>query len=196
MKAKLVTACVVGLVTLTGMASHAQAPAPASRPSGAVAAAQGSQLTLSNVIDQVERTTGAKVIRAAYSERGGEGGFDVLAVQDGRVQYLRLTGAAGAFSTLNTLDAQSRPRWMSEGDARDAIDVASRAKIPLGQAVLNAEQDQDLPAVAAGVARAPASPSSVRAYSVVLGYPNGNTRHVAVNVETGRVIGNPDVLKG
>jgi hypothetical protein len=196
MKVKLVTACVVSLVTLSGMASHAQTVAPGSRPRVDVAAAQGSQLSLSNVIDQVERTTGAKVIRAAYSERGGESGFDVLAVQDGRAQYLRLTGAGGAFSTLNTLDAQSRPRWMSEDNARDAIEVASGAKIPLGQAVLNAEQDQDLPAVAAGVARVPASPSSVRAYSVVLSYPNGNTRHVAVNVQTGRVIGNPDVLKG
>jgi hypothetical protein len=178
-------------MTLTATMSYAQTTAQASSQGGDAAAVRNAQSTLPQAIDRVEAKTGAKVIEARSSQGGA--GVDVLAVDGDQLQYLRLSGADGAVSPI---DAQSRPTWMADRDSRGQIDIVRKAKVPLAQAVLTAEQALGLPAVAAGVAPRSASASAIRAYNVVVGYPDGRTRRVAVDTASGRVIRDPAVLEG
>ncbi len=141
------------------------------------------------MIGRVEHMTGGKVIDARFDRRNGRPGFDVLAVKGGQLQFLRLARVDGA---LQVIGDEDRPTWMLNWSKRYDVNLARSAPVPLNQAILTAERSAGGAAVAAGLA--PSSAAALPAYNVLIGYPDGHTRRVAVDDNSGRVISNPGAV--
>lgn len=193
MRIILASACTIALAALAGAAGASPPLTQPSGPIGDIADFAGGRQTLPHVIEHVEHATGDRVIDARYSGRNGQDGFDVVAAKGGQLQYLRLATPDGALQVIRAAD---RPTWMLSPVHRDDLAFARAARVPLEQAVITAERASGAPAVAAGLAPATASLSSMRAYNVLVDYPGGRTRRIAVDDDSGMVISDPGVLGG
>lgn len=193
MRIVLASTCAMVVTALAGTAGAAQPLTQPSSPTSDIAGFTGGERTLPRIIEHVQHATGARVIDARYSRRGGQDGFDVLATKGGQLQYLRLARPDGP---LQVIRAEDRPAWMLSPGRRHDLAVARAARVPLDQAVIAAERASGAPAVAAGLAPLSASLSSIHAYNVLVDYPGGHTRRIAVDDDSGMVISDPGVLGG
>lgn len=188
MKRLIGSACVAGALALAAGAS-AQPLSQPGHPIGDISGFRGGPQTLPGVVGRVEHMTGGKVIEARFSRRDGLPGFDVVAVKGGQLQYLRLGREDGALQVIRDTE---RPTWMLDWSRRFDVSVAKSAVVPLDDAILTAERQAGGSAVAAGLARD--QEAALHAYNVLIDYPDGHTRRVAVDDNSGMVISNPGAI--
>jgi len=154
---------------------------PGKYPSADLTAFHGNQMTLINAIAAVEHSTGGKVVEIRFLEFNGKPGFHTVVVKNGQVEFARLELPAKQVTQL-----ADRPEWMLKYQQRAELRQQATATVSLEQAIHTAERAQGAPAVAAGIARMPAT-SEVHAYNIMLDSA-GALRRIAVDSSTGEVI--------
>jgi len=166
--------------------------AQASYPKIDVTGFQASTTSLVNAIGKVQQMTGGRVLEIRYADVNGEAGFHAVVAKGDTVQFMRLEQKSGR---LTPVDQHSTPDWMLSWRNKADVHFAETAVVPLAQAIQTAEQqDNNAPAIAAGIARGASNPTSdVHAYNVLLDMA-GNERRLAVDDNTGQVIADPQAL--
>ena len=93
-----------------------------------------------------------------------------------------------------SIAAASAPDWMLKWNQRADLKWDRRTEAPLAEAIRTAEQADNAPAVAAGIATSASNPDSdVHAYNIILD-TGGATKRVAVDASTGQIISDPSAL--
>jgi uncharacterized membrane protein YkoI len=154
---------------------------PGKYPTADLAAFRGNQMTLTNAIATVEHSTGGKVVEIRFLEYNGKPGFHTVVLKNGQVEFDRLE-----LPSKQVMQLTDRPEWMLKYHQKAELRQEATATVSLEQAIHTAERAQGAPAVAAGIARMPAS-SEVHAYNVMLD-SGGALRRIAVDNSTGEVI--------
>jgi uncharacterized membrane protein YkoI len=147
---------------------------------------------LPRAIARIEADTGGQVLEIRFIDKDGEPGVAAAVLKSGQVSFLRAAMDAGNEIALTDADVPvSLMSWRSRRD----VHLARRAPVSLDQAIRTAEQAQGgRPAVAAGLARSASNTDSdVHAYNILVA-DGGRTHRVAVDSETGQIIGNPSAL--
>lgn len=154
-----------------------------------LASFHGSDDTLTNAIRDVQQSTGGTVVEIRFAPQNGQAGFHTVVANGGRVSFGRLVPPSNQLNALTT-----QPDWMLKWRQRADVNLATKAKVSLSQAIHTAESAAGAPAVAAGIARG-ASNIAVHAYNVLLDQ-GGTTKRMAVDSNTGEVIADPSALSG
>ncbi len=191
MTRKIQALLLAGLLPLAGTAM-AQSVSQVSYPRIDVTGFQPSTTALVTAIGKVQQTTGGRVLEIRYAEVNGEAGFHAVVAKGDSVQFMHLEQKSGR---LTPIDEHTTPDWMLNWRNKADVHFAESAKVPLVQAIENAEQqDNNAPAIAAGIARSASNPTSeVHAYNVLLDM-SGTERRLAVDDKTGQVIADPQAL--
>jgi uncharacterized membrane protein YkoI len=113
--------------------------------------------------------------------------------ESGKISFLHLAREGGE---IVPVDEHAQPVGMMSWRKRDNARLAAQAHVSLSDAIRTAEQHANgAPAVAAGIMRGASSPTTdVHAYNILVLRPDGTTRRVAVDSETGQVIIDPGAL--
>jgi uncharacterized membrane protein YkoI len=161
-------------------------------PIGDISGFSGTQNTLPRIISNAASISGGDVIEARYANKNGVAGYDLVIAKGGQLNFVRLNGSGGQ---LQSIDVNSRPKWMLNWAQKADVKIATNAKVPLATAVRTAEQSVGGAAVAAGIARGAANnETAVHAYNVLILTKGGGTRRVAIDSATGQYIEDPEAL--
>jgi len=195
---KLAIACAITAaptLCAAGVSGHAvSAHAVSQRPytKADLSSWTGSPGTLPSLIQQIESTTGGRVVEIRYTDRDGKPGFRAAVAKNGGVTFLRISSENADSVEPGAASVPDRKlKWKARADVGQAL----RATVPLSEAIRTAEYESyGAPAVAAGIASSASNPSSdVQAYNILI-RRGGATHRVAVDDRTGRVIANPEAL--
>lgn len=180
-------------VVAVGSAVPALAQTVAQRPyaQGDFSSFHGGPNALPNAIRAIESANGGKVVDIRLHPASRAPGFDAVVARGGRAQFVHFADAGGAV----VLTQSSEPDWMLPWRKRLDIHLVNQAPVSLTTAVKTAEAAHgDAPAIAAGIAKSAANPSSsVHAYNVLL-LRDGKVMRVAIDSMTGAIIANPSAL--
>jgi uncharacterized membrane protein YkoI len=158
-------------------------------PQSDLYAFHGNNDSLTGAIDAVQQSTGGKVVEIRFAQQNGKPGYHTVVAQNGQVQFGRIEPPSKNVTELTT-----RPDWMLKWGQKTDVQLATKAKVSLSQAVHTAESQIGAPALAAGMARSASDPNSdVHAYNVLLDN-NGSIERVAVDSATGEMISDPGQL--
>lgn len=183
MKALFAVSLSIAALQLSGvaMAQHVAIAEPGNYPKADLAAFHGDQTTLTDAIAAVEHSTGGKVIEIRFLEYNGKPGFHSVVLKNGQVEFDRIELPSKQVTQLT-----DQPQWMLKYQQKTEVKEAAAAKVSLAQAIHTAETQTGTPAVAAGMARMPAT-SGVQAYNIMLDR-SGSLERIAVDNSTGEVI--------
>jgi uncharacterized membrane protein YkoI len=150
-------------------------------PKAYLTAFHGNQTTLTDAINAIERRTSGKVIEIRFAAPNDKPGFHTVVAQRGEVKFARIELPSKHVSQLT-----ENPDWMLKWQQRTEVRLATKAPVPLSQAIQTAEAAQGAPAIAAGLAT-PAPGSEVVAYNIMLD-DRGSLKRLAVDSSTGQII--------
>ncbi len=152
----------------------------------------GDQNSLVNVIRDLEKATGGRVLEVRFTDKTGSPGFRAAVAKGDRVEFIHMDQRSRSVADIAEADM---PVWMLKWRDRESVHLGENAKVSLAQAINTAEGAQNgAPAVAAGLARSATAPNTrVHAYNVLLDNA-GNIQRVAVDNATGEVIADPGAL--
>ena len=147
---------------------------------------------LAEAVQALEDETGGKVleIRFARDEDDEEASFEAVIAADDELVYMRAYSATGLLEAIETAEL---PPWMAGRKLTAYMKSIAKAEIPLTAAILRAEEDEDAPAIAAGLASPLNATTAVLAYNIELIRGDRPVR-VAIDAQTGRRIANPEAL--
>jgi hypothetical protein len=152
----------------------------------------GDAATLTRVIQQIEATSGGRVVDIHYITRGGAPGFRTVVAKDGGVTFV----TASLDGQTEDMSSAPVPDRMLKWKARSDVGHALQATVPLAAAIRTAEEEGEGPAVAAGIASSASNPTAdVQAYNVLINH-DGYVHRIAVDIRSGQVIQNPRALAG
>jgi uncharacterized membrane protein YkoI len=152
-----------------------------SYPKADLAAFHGNQTTLTHAIDEIQQTSGGKVIEIRFVDHNGKPGFHSVVARQDQVKFARLEPPSKQLIPIS-----STPDWMLKWQQKNEVHFAATAQVPLSQAIRTAENAQGAPAIAAGMARSAAT-SEVHAYNIMLD-DRGSLKRLAVDSSTGEII--------
>lgn len=178
--------------TLFASATMAQqSVAQSSTMKGDISAFHGDQDTLIHAIRTIEKSTGGKVTEIRFSQIDGKPGFHAVVAKGGKVSFVHVQERS---ESVVQIDANNGPPWMMNWRSKAIVHFAETATVSLETAIRTAEQAQNAPAIAAGIARSASNPTSdVKAYNVLVAV-DGDAKRIAVDDSTGEVIADPSAL--
>ena len=147
--------------------------------------------SLVDAIQAFEKFSGGKVLEIRFRNRHGTAGFDAVIAKGDVISNLSL----GVGSDVIAVAEIEVPQWMVDWKLRKYQESIAKAKIPLTDAVLKAEQIDRGPAVDAGLAKPLTADNAVLAYNVEL-IKGGKPDRVVIDAVTGQVIADPEPLLG
>jgi len=173
--------------------AEAQPVAQSQSIAGDISQFHGDKNTLINALQATEKASGGKVIDIRFSYPNGIPTYNAVVVKGSQVQFFKINEP---FRNVAELDANSKPVWMLNRNAKADVHYAQQATVPLTKAIQVAEQaGNGAPAMAAGIARSASNPDSdVQAYTVLLNVA-GTVRSVSLDISTGQMIADPSTLK-
>jgi uncharacterized membrane protein YkoI len=181
------------MIALAGSAL-AQGVAQPGYIKGDIMAFRGNAQSLIDAIGKIEQSTGGRVVEIRFSDAGGIPGFYAAVVKGGHVDFMSLAAESGR---LLPIEQHDMPVWMLTWRGQADVKFAEEAKTPLAQAIVTAERaDDNMPAIAAGIARSASNPTSdVHAYNVLID-AGGNARRISIDSASGEIIADPQALAG
>ena len=186
----------VALAAALGLAAHALAQSVAMPPHPDINTTgfSGDAATLSSAVKAIEAVSAGKVVEIRYNNVAGTPGYDVVLERGSEVGFVRFTKPGEGPVAMTT---KREPQWMLDWQGRRDVDLVSKAKVSLADAIATAEAAvPGAPAVAAGIAKSASNASSsVHAYNVAV-LQDGGLRRVAVDCDSGQVIQDPQALTG
>jgi hypothetical protein len=146
---------------------------------------------LAEAVQTLEDESGGKVLEIRFArDADEEASFEAVLAADDELVYMRAYTVTGL---LEVLEIAELPPWMAGRTLTAYMKSIARAEVPLTAAILQAEQAENAPAIAAGLA-SPLNPTTaVLAYNVELIRGDRPVR-VAIDAQTGRRIANPEAL--
>ena len=147
---------------------------------------------LAETVQALEDETGGKVLEIRFARDADEdASFEVvLAAADDELVYMR---AYPVTDILEVLEIAELPPWMAGWTLTAYRSSIAKAEVPLTAAILQAEEAEDAPAIAAGLASPLSATTAVLAYNIELIRGDRPVR-VAIDARTGRRIANPEAL--
>jgi uncharacterized membrane protein YkoI len=190
---KLSIACaIVAGATLCAAGASAEPVSQKPYPKIDLTSWGGDASTLTHMIQQIEATSGGRVVAIHYTTRGGEPGFRTVVAKDGGVTFV----TASLDGQTQEMSSAPVPDRMLKWKARSDVSHALQATVPLADAIRTAEDEGEGQAVAAGIASSASNPTAdVQAYNVLINH-DGYVHRIAVDIRTGQVIQNPRALAG
>jgi uncharacterized membrane protein YkoI len=144
--------------------------------------------TLSSAIQAIEEESGGKLLEIRLMDEKGEPAFEAAVAQGDSIVYLRV---ASVGDVVTHISVRELPPWLQNYKMQAYMQSASRAKVPLAEAVLKAEAKAEAPAIGAGIAKPLGGSNAVLAYYVET-LKGGKRQLLAVDAESGAMIANPE----
>ena len=147
---------------------------------------------LAEAVQALEDETGGNVLEIRFARDADEdASFEVvLAAADDELVYMRAYSVTGL---LEVLEIAELPSWMAGWTLTAYMRSIAKAEVPPTAAILEAEEAEDAPAIAAGLANPLSATTAVLAYNIELIRGDRPVR-VAIDARTGRRIANPEAL--
>ena len=146
---------------------------------------------LAEAVEALEDETRGKVLEIRFArDADDEASFEVVLVADDELVYMR---AYPVTDILEVLEIAELPPWMAGWTLTAYMRSIAKAEVPLTAAILQAEEAEDAPAIAAGLANPLRPTTAVLAYNIELIRGDRPVR-VAIDARTGRRIANPEAL--
>ena len=146
---------------------------------------------LAEAVEALEDETRGKVLEIRFArDADDEASFEVVLVADDELVYMR---AYPVTDILEVLEIAELPPWMAGWTLTAYMRSIAKAEVPLTAAILQAEEAEDAPAIAAGLANPLSATTAVLAYNIELIRGDRPVR-VAIDARTGRRIANPEAL--
>jgi hypothetical protein len=146
---------------------------------------------LAEAVQALEDETGGKVLEIRFArDPDEEPSFEAVLAVDDELVYMRAYSVTGLFEVLETAEL---PAWMAGRTLTAHMKSIAKAEVPLTAAILQAEEAEDAPAIAAGLASPLGPTTAVLAYNIELIRGDRPVR-VAIDAQTGRRIANPEAL--
>lgn len=146
--------------------------------------------SLVTAIEAFEKFSGGKLLEIRFRNKNGVVGYDAVVTKGDVISNLSLSVPDENVVAIAEVDV---PQWMADWKLRRYKESVEKAKIPLSEAVLKAEQIGGGPAVDAGLAKPLSGDNAVLAYNVEL-IKDGKPKRVAIDAVTGLPIANPESL--
>jgi hypothetical protein len=146
---------------------------------------------LADAVQALEDETGGKVLEIRFArDTDEEASFEAVVTADDELIYMR---AYPLTDTFKSLEIAELPPWMAGWTLTAYMKSIAKAEVPLTAAIVEAEEVEDAPAIAAGLARPLSATTAVLAYNIELIRDQRPVR-VAIDAQTGRRIANPEAL--
>ena len=146
---------------------------------------------LAEAVEALEDETRGKVLEIRFArDADDEASFEVVLVADDELVYMR---AYPVTDILEVLEIAELPPWMAGWTLTAYMRSIAKAEVPLTAAILQAEEVEDAPAIAAGLANPLSATTAVLAYNIEL-IRGDRPMRVAIDARTGRRIANPEAL--
>ena len=145
---------------------------------------------LAHAASALESATGGKVLEIRLANTAGAPAFEAAILKDADVLYVRIQAPD---EHVTRIDVSDLPPWLIDFHLEAYERTASKAKVPLDEAIVSAEARALAPAVDAGVAKPIGGTNAVPAYFVQTA-KGGRQQLLAVDAQTGSFIANPDEL--
>ncbi|HET7607994.1 MAG TPA: hypothetical protein VFL84_04910, partial [Gammaproteobacteria bacterium] len=139
----------------------------------------------------LEDETGGKVLEIRFArDANDEASFEAVVTADDELVYMRAYSGTVPVEVLETAEL---PAWMAGWKLTAYMKSIEKAEVPLTAAILQAEEAENAPAIAAGLAKPLSPTTAVLAYNIELIRGDQPVR-VAIDAQTGRRIANPEAL--
>jgi uncharacterized membrane protein YkoI len=145
---------------------------------------------LAHAASALETATGGKVLEIRLANTAGEPAFEAAILRDPDVLYMRIQAPD---EHVTQIDVSDLPPWLIDFHLEAYGRTASKARVPLDEAIVSAEARALAPAVDAGIAKPIGGTNAVPAYFVQTA-KGGRQQLLAVDAQTGAFIANPDEL--
>jgi hypothetical protein len=178
----------ISLIALLSLSAQSQVLVVVSNPAYYESVTRSA---LAEAVQALEDETGGKVLEIRFArDADEEASFEAVLAADDELVYMRAYSVTGL---LEVLEIAELPPWMVGWTLTAYMKSIAKAEVPLTAAILQAEEAEDAPAIAAGLA-SPLSPTTaVLAYNIELIRDDRPVR-VAIDAQTGRRIANPETL--
>ena len=145
---------------------------------------------LAHAASALEGATAGKVLEIRLANTTGAPAFEAAILKDADVLYMRIQAPD---EHVTQIDVSELPPWLVDFRLENYGRTASKAKVPLDEAIVSAEARALAPAVDAGIAKPIGGTNAVAAYFVQTA-KGGRQQLLAVDAQTGAFIANPDEL--
>ena len=178
----------ISLVALLSLSAQPQVVVVGSNPAYYESVTRSA---LAEAVQALEDETGGKVLEIRFArDADDEASFEVVLVADDELVYMR---AYPVTDILEVLEIAELPPWMAGWTLTAYMRSIAKAEVPLTAAILQAEEAEDAPAIAAGLANPLSATTAVLAYNIEL-IRGDRPMRVAIDARTGRRIANPEAL--
>jgi hypothetical protein len=146
---------------------------------------------LAEAVQALEAETGGKVLEIRFArDADEEASFEAVLAAADELVYTRAYSATGL---VEVLEIAELPPWMAGWALTAYMKSIAKAEVPLTAAILQAEEAENAPAIAAGLATPLSPTTAVLAYNIELIRGDRPVR-VAIDAKTGQRIANPEAL--
>jgi uncharacterized membrane protein YkoI len=162
-------------------------------PAAVAARAGGADVpprALANATMALEQQTGGKVLEIRLADEKGAPNFEAAVKQNDAIVYMRIATPSNDVTEINISEL---PQWMTDYKLTAYMRSIDKAKVPLPDAIVQAEEHSAAPAIGAGLARPLDGTNAVLAYYVET--IKGDKRVLsAIDAQTGAFISDPKSL--
>jgi uncharacterized membrane protein YkoI len=137
----------------------------------------------------VEENVGGKTLEIRLADEKGDPVFETALKKEDHLVYMRIERD----DVMTEINVSELPPWLVDYKLDAYMRSVDRAKVPLTQAIMAAEQRAKAPAIGAGIIKPLSGTNAVLAYYIET--MKGKKRDVlAVDAQTGSPIANPEAL--
>jgi uncharacterized membrane protein YkoI len=138
----------------------------------------------------MEQGTSGKVLEIRLADQKGAPVFEAAVKKDDGIVYMRIESVSG---NVTQIEVAALPAWLLNYHLEAYMRSIDKAKVPLTDAIMTAEEHAAASAVGAGLAKPLSGTNAVLAYYVET--IKGDRRQLtAVDAQTGAFIANPETL--
>ena len=146
--------------------------------------------SLAHAVTAIETSFGGKVLEVRLADETGEPAFEAAVSKNHAIVYLRI---ASVSDDITEIKVSALPSWLINYHLEAYMRSIERARVPLAEAIVKAEQRASAPAIGAGLAKPLSGTNAVLAYFVET--IAGRKRELlAVDAKSGAFIENPEEL--
>lgn len=145
---------------------------------------------LAHAAAALEKETGGRILEIRLADETGAPAFEAAVTKDGTVVYMRV---ASPSDDVSEIEVSHLPPWLQNYKLEAYRRSVSKARVAIDQAITKAEQSDQSPAIAAGIAKPLGGTNAVLAYFVET-IKGSKRNQLAVDAITGAMIANPDSL--
>ena len=138
----------------------------------------------------VEKDTGGRILEIRLADDTGAPAFEAALTKDGTIVYMRI---ASPSDDVSEIEVSQLPHWLQNYQLDAYRRSVSKARVAIDQAITKAEQNDQSPAIDAGIAKPLGGTNAVLAYFVET-IKGGKRNQLAVDATTGAMIANPESL--